>query len=206
MKKTFLNIFYFCFIVLTLTGMCFLGTQYHPREPLAMQTLETPFTTNQVSAHAKYLSPQESQRFLKKDLAHWGYQSIWITIQNDTEQSYLLAEDGLDLPHVSSGDVALRVTSSAIPRSIALKIAGFLFWPFIIPSVIDTILTAKAYFDMRSSFYAKSIKEIDEELLPYSTVHRIIFVSQNQSVDEFTLYLKEGSCKRYLPLSISLDS
>jgi len=184
--------------------MFFLGTQYQV-DQLPVKREEA-FTQNVVSVKAKVLSQKETQFYLKKDLHSHGYQPIWITIQNDTEKSYLLSEDGVDLPNSSSSQVAMRVSASSIPRSIALKVAGFFFWPFMIPSAIDGILTFHSHLNMRSSFYAKSIKEIDEEVLPHSIVHRVLFVGHDQKIDSFTVYLKESSGKKYLPLPITLNS
>jgi len=159
-----------------------------------------------VTIEAKVMSRAESNQTLGRALQKWEIIPVQVKIQNNTKESYSLSADGVDLPHVTSGDVAMSVTSSSIPRSIALKVAGFLFWPFIIPSMIDSIITFKSHVDMRSDFYARSIKAEGEDILPYSTVERVLFVPKGKWADEFTLQLHDLHSNKNTPFSITMNS
>lgn len=59
---------------------------------------------------------------------------------------------------------------------------------------------------MRSDYFAKSIKEEDELILPYSTVHRVIFVRSDQHQDSFTLYLQEEKGGAFHPFDLKVIS
>jgi hypothetical protein len=83
--------------------------------------------------------------------------------------------------------VALKVTKSAIPRGIAYKIASFFFWPFMIPSTIDSIRVLSHHSSLKRDLMAKSMKE--EIVAPYSTFHRVLFVPEKEFKENFKVTL-----------------
>lgn len=204
-KKTFK-----CLVCLTtFIGMIFLLSGYDKVRPTTapfVGSMVEPFKDKGVHIRAKAFTPQESKRYLNRNLQKWGYQPVQLTIQNNSGDTYFLSSEGVDLPTSGSSDVAMSVWRSTIPRSIALKVAGFLFWPFMIPSTIDSILTFKTHLELRGDLHAKSIKDEEELLLPYSTVHRVIFVPMEKFSDVFTLHLQEEKNQTSHPFPIKIDS
>ena len=147
------------------------------------------FAKEEVIVKAKAYTSDESKANLRRDLLDRGYQPIEVSIQNNSAKSYVFSADSISLRCADPKDVAFKVSSRAIPRAIAYKIASTLFWPFVIPSTIDSIKTLKAHQLMKQDFRAKSIKDYDELITPYSTISRILFVKEKDVQKEFTVSL-----------------
>ncbi len=152
-----------------------------------------PFTDEAEGLEVSYkaLDAEESKLYLNRDLIDRGYQPVHITIQNNSPNTYEIAPDGVSLPLALPKDVAMKVTKRAIPRAIGYKIASFFFWPLMIPSTIDSINTYKTHKSLKRAFAAKAIKE--EIILPYSTVHRILFVKAEDYNEQFSIALVNKS-------------
>ena len=136
---------------------------------------------------AKAYNSVESKQFLGSDLADGGLQPVQLTIQNNSANFYTLSPEAVTLPSVSYKTAASKVARKAIPRSIAFKVAGFFFWPFMIPGTIDSIVTMHANSVRKKDFSAKSIRQ--EHIVPYSTIHRILFVPMAQFQKYFSVSL-----------------
>jgi hypothetical protein len=144
----------------------------------------------------KALSPEESKTFLGKDLLERGYQPIQLTIQNNSSKAYIMASDRIELPTASASDVAAKVGKSSLGREIGYKIAGFLFWPLMIPGTIDSLKTLKNQSDLKRELNAKTVT--NEEITPYSTVTRVIFVPVEEYKSSFRVVLIDKSSQRPL--------
>ena len=131
----------------------------------------------------------ESKIYLDRDLISKGFQPIQLTIQNNTASSFLLGKDDVSLPLASVSSVAWSISKSSIPRSIAYKVLGFVFWPFMIPDTIDSVKTYATHRDLKRDYAAKSIKNNQEEILPFSTMHRIMFVEKEKYEENFSVTL-----------------
>src|SRR5579871_1178247 len=114
--------------------------QSHPLTPLTVELLPT-FALNQsqVKVAAKAMTPEDSQQNFGHDLISRGVQPLQLSIQNNTSNEYSLCPSSVDLPRVEASKIAFKVTKSAIPRGVAYKIASIFFWPFVVPSTIDSI-------------------------------------------------------------------
>lgn len=198
------NLIFFSLVILS---TIFFTREYHAYQPQTLPfvgSMLEPFSEEGIHISAKGYSARDSIVYLDRDLLYRGLQPLQVTIQNNTDRSYFLSNCGIDLPNVSPRAVAGNITQSAIPRSIALRIASFFFWPIIIPATIDSIITTKTYFNIKHDYYAKSIKDRPELIIPYSTVNRIIFVPADQMTDAFTLYLQEPKNGVYYPFCVEI--
>ena len=208
MKNQFNRLFKAIFCAVAIIGIFFLFSEYEayrPKTPPFLGSIAEPFKDKGVHIRAKAYTKKESKMYLSRNLLSRGYQPVQLTIQNNTAHGYLLSNHGVDIPNASAKQVAFRVTSSAIPRSIAFKVAGLIFWPFLIPGVIDSILTFKSHMHLQHDFYAKSIKDRGEILLPFSTVHRIIFIPRDEFSPDFTLYLEDTESRFMRPFAVSVE-
>lgn len=152
-----------------------------------------PFVEEQqgLSVFYKALTAEESRTYLSRDVIDRGYQAVHVTIQNNTANSFKVSPNNVSLPLAKPKDVAMQVTKSAIPRSVGYKVAGFLFWPFMIPGTIDSIKTYKNHQLLKKDFASKALKE--ETILPFSTIHRILFIAEEEYSPEFSLTLIDMS-------------
>ena len=177
---------------------------------LLLFALFTPWTTNKtahlptVSTHAgqttfleadtihivaKAYTSEESKKYLKKDLLKYGYQPIQLTIQNHSMEEISLSSGSVDLPQAKSSSVAKKIMASAVPRGVILRVASLFFWPVMIPSTIDSVITLKSYKIIKNDLESKLVKK--EVIAPYSIYNRIVFVPKSEFKDSFDINLIE---------------
>jgi hypothetical protein len=129
----------------------------------------------------------ESKRYLNHDLIDHGFQPVEISIQNNTDRTYFVHPDEMGMPVASEGQVSNKYLINSIPRSIAFKVLGFLFWPLMIPGTADTIRTYVKSREIQRDLFAKTIKE--EYVPPYSTLLRVAYVPRGNYNPDFTISL-----------------
>ncbi len=191
MKKSF---FYYASLSI-IAGLCLSWGSYHHY----IRDL-TSIAPNMISAfdpqhknvevHVRALSAETSKYLLGHNLPNKGIQPLHITIENNSAYEYQISPDYLDLEQIRPNQVAKKLQKSALPRSIAFKIMGFFFWPFMIPGTIDTIHTMHSYKSLKRDYAAKSLQD---ELVPmYSIVNRVVFIPKENLRDSFTITLIEA--------------
>lgn len=175
-------------IFLLTTG--FSKYQNHPLKSVTTDIMPS-FSLNdaKVMVYAKAMTPADSKRSFGHDLISRGVQPVQITVENNTSDEYSMCASSVDLPHIKASKVAFKVTKSTIPRSIGYKIAGFLFWPFMIPGTIDSIRAMSHHQKLKRDIIAKSMKE--EVVAPYSTYNRVLFVPEKDYQETFKVTLIE---------------
>jgi hypothetical protein len=164
--------------------------QSHPLAPVGAELLPN-FSLDHtyVTVVAKAMSSSESKQNFGHDLVSRGVQPLQLSIQNNTSNEYSLCPSSVDLPRIEPSKVAFKVTKGAIPRGIAYKIASFFFWPFMIPSTIDSIRVLSHHKHLKKDLMAKSMR--DEVVAPYSTFHRVLFVPKDAFKQTFKVTLIE---------------
>ncbi|MEI8329547.1 MAG: hypothetical protein WCG14_06085 [Chlamydiia bacterium] len=178
--------------VIALVGVCTPWTTSQLSNIPTVETLDAESTflrSNTIQVVAKAYTPEESTKFLNKNLLRKGYQPVQITIQNNSSQEYSLSSGSVGLPTASPSKVTMKLMQSAIPRGIAFRIASFFFWPFMVPSTIDSIITMKTYQSIKNDLQSKLVKK--EVIAPYSIYNRIVFVPIDQFKDSFDVSLIE---------------
>lgn len=209
MKKELKNTFKSIFCGFFILSVFFFITEYNayrPKPPQFVGSIAEPFKEEGIHIQAKAYDKHDSQAYLNRDLKGMGFQPVQVTIQNNTRNTYVLTTDGVEIPNATTSKISTYVTARGLPKSIALKVAGFIFWPFLIPGTIDTIMTIRSHVKMKADFHAKSIKEEGESIVPYSTVNRILFIPEDQYRDTFTLYLKDPKSGYFHPFPVKINS
>ncbi len=160
----------------------------HPLKAVTSELLPSfSLEETRVLVAAKAMTAADSKRNFGHDLISRGVQPLQLTIQNNTSNEYSLCPSSVDLPRIDASKVAFKVTKSAIPRAIGYKIAGFLFWPLIIPGTIDSIRVMAHHNKLKKDLMAKSMK--DEVVAPYSTFNRVLFVPEKEFQETFKVTL-----------------
>lgn len=204
MKKNFLPIGLIIFI--TAVVIC-LGKEHYAARPITsiLKSMLTVFDNRQknMQVSVKALSHRESEILLGHDLLNRGVQPLHITIHNNTPEEYSLCPSSVDLNSIDAKKVARKVLNTSIPRAIAFKIAGFFFWPFMIPGTIDSIRTMYSNNLLKKDLKAKSMKK---EVIPgYSIFNRILYVPQKDLRETFDVTLIELKSLKPVVLSVSLS-
>lgn len=177
----------------TLAGVFLLTTGFerhhlHPLKPVSTEMLPSfSLEESKVIVVTKAMTPDDSKRNFGHDLISRNVQPVQITIQNNTSNEYSLCPSSVDLPRINSGKVAFKVTKSTIPRAIGYKIASFFFWPFMIPSTIDSIRVMTHHQKIKKDMKAKSLKK--EVVAPYSVYNRVLFVPKDKFQESFKVTL-----------------
>jgi hypothetical protein len=194
--KRFLSlkkVFPVCLLALTSVFLLTTGwtrLQSHPLRPVTAELLPNfSLDHSQVMVVAKAMSPDESKQNFGHDLISRGVQPLQLSIQNNTSNEYSLCPSSVDLPRIEARKIAFKVTKATIPRGIAYQIASLFFWPFMIPSTIDSIRVLSHHQRLKKDLIAKSMK--DEIVAPYSTFHRVLFVPGEEFKETFKVTLIE---------------
>ena len=171
-----------------LFSMGFDHHRLHPLKPVESHMLPPlVIEESQVEIVASVMDGDQSKRVFGHDLPSRGVYPVEFSLQNNTGQTYSLCAGSVDLPRLEASSVAFKITNSTIPRSIAYKVAGFLFWPFMIPSTIDGIRVFAHHKKIKKDLRTKSMS--DGVLAPYSTLHRVVFVKESDFKSDFKVTL-----------------
>lgn len=174
-----------------IVGLCsFVGQTTLPfHEPLPRVIPKGDFFSEEekISISIKSLTAEESKKYLKADLLKSGYVPLSVSIENQSSDDYLIRPELISLPLVESSKIASVIKRSSLPASIGLKIAGFIFWPFSIPSTMHGIKTLQDHQKMKRDLSIKSVKE--ELIPPYTTMNRVFFVPSEKSQESFSVSL-----------------
>lgn len=190
MFKAIFKSLFFTICIISGIYFCIEYQSYHCT-PLPYPTsMVEPFQKKGVHITAKVYDAKDSQTYLDRNLKNIGIQPVQVTIQNNTEKSYFLSEESINISNRSSGSIATALTLKTVPRSIGIKVAALFFWPMIFPSTIDSIHTFKSHKKLAADYQAKSLKKEGEWIPPYATVHRIVFTAQNEDISQMTVALQ----------------
>ncbi len=140
-----------------------------------------------ISISVKPLSEAESEKYLKSDILNLGYKPVQITIENQSSDPYLINEESISLPTIDYQKIALMASNHSLPTSIGLKIAGFIFWPFAIPSTMHGVRSMQNYQRIKKDLLVKSVKE--EIIPPYTMMNRVFFVKDDEFKESFFVTL-----------------
>lgn len=135
---------------------------------------------NAVYLEAKKLTSEETTDYVHKGLISSGYQPVLLQIDNTGPFTYRLEKHQVDIPTENADAVSHEIGKSAIPRTVAFKILGFLFWPLAIPGTIDSVNTMNQQYILKRDLAAKTLKEEGELIPPYSSMSRILYVPQSE--------------------------
>jgi len=149
----------------------------------------------------KPLTGEESEKYLNSDVLDYGYTPLQISIENQSSDPYLINKESISLPLVEAKKIASASKKSSLPTAIGLKIAGFIFWPFSIPSTMHGIKTLQNEQKLTRDLTVKSVKE--EIIPPYTIMNRVFFVDTKKYQDSFsvTLINQETLESKIFPIS-----
>jgi len=166
--------------------------------------LHTDSSATSVKLTAKAYSSKESKRQLDSNIPKHGIIPIQITVENPTAKSYSISASGFNVAPRTASSVSTKVLLSAVPRSVALSAASLVFWPFMIPSAINSIITHHAHRSLQRDLKAKEVK--DEVVAPYSSLHRILFVKAEDLPENLHLTLIDLKTLKPLECSAPLET
>jgi len=143
---------------------------------------------DRVRVSIRVVSEEESKKYFSCDLMRMGYQPVRLVIENASDTPYFVSPRLFDISLIDAKQIAKKIGKRAIPRSIIWKIVGIFFWPAVIPSAIDSVLTYKSFHKMYSAIASRALRE---EVVPaYGIIHRVFFVQLGQLTEAFAFSLE----------------
>ncbi|NGX48088.1 MAG: hypothetical protein K1000chlam3_01477 [Chlamydiae bacterium] len=150
---------------------------------------------------AKAFSKADCKRYLDRDVMSKGYQPVQLFIQNNTEKSFSFALNRISLPHAGPEEVAEKVHTSTAGRAAGYGAGSLVFWPLLVPAVVESIKSSQANEALDNDFFTKSAK--DQVLQPYSYINTLIFVPSSGYTNSFTVSLIDLETNKPVILSAS---
>lgn len=167
---------FFYLKLVILAGSClFLGwsSHHHVRHLAPVLTAFDP-QEKTIDIHVKALSQEESKRVLGYNLLDKGVQPLQITVQNNTPYAYSIAPEAIGLECLDEKKIFNQMKKSMGLRGAGLKVLSVFFWPFIIPTTVDSLHRFQGNKALRKNFKGMAMKE---EMIPtYSTLNRLFFI------------------------------
>lgn len=140
---------------------------------------------------ARVYSAEESEHILKVDLIDKGYVPVEVTIQNQGDHKYAISMASTAQRSEKPKNVAWKFHKGSVARGMGWRIVSFFCWPLMIPSAIDSIVSYKKNKSLVKSLIAKGFKEIDEVVLPYSVVKRLLYIPQEAFYNTFSVSMED---------------
>ena len=117
------------------------------------------------------------------------YQPAYIVIDNRTLDTYEFKKRMLNKTTVPADVVADECEFNTAARATAYGVVGtFLFWPLLIPAVVDGVGSSHANDAMENDFLYKEIK--DERIPPNGLLSGVVFLEKMKDGEELTFRLR----------------
>ena len=128
------GVFFMVAVAAMLVSGC---AKYKPKQ---LDRLATTFSSTQeprIEFAHKVLSNAETKKYLDRDVIAKGYQPIHFTVANKTGKHLNFSQGGLSMECVPAEEIAPQVHTSTVLRVLGYGIPGLIFWPLLIPAVVD---------------------------------------------------------------------
>lgn len=140
-----------------------------------------------ISIVSKAFTRNDCNIFLDRDVIAEGYQPIQIYIQNDSDRNYIFSLNRITLPIASPEAVADTVHTSTVGRVAGYSVGALIFWPLVIPAIVDGIKSSNANTALDNDFAAKAAR--DQVIFSHSRFNAIFFVPVRVYQKFYTLTL-----------------
>lgn len=148
--------------------------------------------SEEVQIVARAFDRDDCSTYLDRDVVKKGYQPVQLFIQNNSDKNFLFSLNRISLPCARPEEVADKVHTSTVGRVVGYGAGALIFWPLVIPAIIDGIKSSDANDALDSDFVAKTAK--DQVIYAHSHVNTLIFVPVSSYQPTFNLsLLEEGS-------------
>lgn len=163
-----------------------------PLSSLSSEIIQQAPSETKVAVAAKAFNKSDCKKYLDRDVISEGYQPVQLYIQNQSDKNYVFSLSRISLPLARSEEVAEKVHTSTVGRAVGYGAGGLIFWPLLIPAVVDGMKSSDANDALDQDFSAKTAR--DQVILPHSHMNVVVFVPKDayQSTFKVTL-IEEGT-------------
>lgn len=149
---------------------------------------------------ARAFDKDDCYTYLDRDVTKKGYQPVQLFIQNNSDKNYLFSLNRISLPCARPDEVADKVHTSTVGRVVGYGAGALIFWPLVIPAIVDGIKSSEANTALDSDFQAKTAR--DQVIHAHSHVNTLIFVPVNSYQNTFDLTLLEQDSQEIKTLNV----
>lgn len=135
----------------------------------------------------KAYNEEDCERYLDRDVLSKGYVPIQLTIRNDSSDPMYLSPNNFSTPVSSPSEVANKVHTSTGGRVAAWGIGGLIFFPLLVPAVVDGFKSAHANQALDTDYAAKALKE--HTIQPHSVFNGVVFIPKQYATQEIEMFL-----------------
>jgi hypothetical protein len=195
--------FYYIIFLLLFGLVSFYGCASY--KPTALPDLQPEFATyseniENVTLACKALSTEECKTYFDRDIIAKGYQPVLMTIVNESNRSMLFSPEDVSIPVCSPQEVAEKCHTDTAGRATAYGIGALFLWPLVIPAIVDGVGSSEANTQLDRDFSEKNIQQL--VINPYSTHNGVIFFSNEEYQDSFTVKLVDKETRQQLEYSV----
>jgi len=166
----------------------------------AIQSVEN----SKVSVSWKKFDKEDCSTYLDRDVISEGYVPVQLTIRNNSEDPMYLSPSNFSTPLSSADEVASKVHTSTGGRIAAWGIGGLIFFPLLIPAVVDGCGSANANEALDIDYTAKVLKE--QTIQPHSLFNGVVFIPKehaDQKIEMFLVNLKNNQKVAFSEIPLS---
>ncbi len=150
---------------------------------------------------ARSFSEEECKQYLDRDVIDKGFQPVQLFFQNNTNKSYDFSARRISLPVAYPEEVARTVHTSTIGRVAGYGIGSLLFWPLVIPAIVDGIKSTYANEALDKDYRLKT--NYNHTIAPHSNLNTLIFVPIRDYRNSFMVKLIDLETKEPLLLQVN---
>ncbi len=151
---------------------------------------------------AKAFNKNDCKRYLDRDVIRQGYQPVQISIQNDSEQTYVFPLSSVSPSPARPDEVARTVHTSTIGRAVGYGAPALIIWPLIIPAVVDGMKSAEANNQLDMDYSAKAAK--DSLIFAHSQTNALVFIPKGNVTDTLKLTLIDQKSNQPLTFDVKI--
>lgn len=152
---------------------------YRPRpiEEVPFQSRAVTQADDDLTVTVAVPSRQEAKKIFGVGLYDKGIQPVWLRIENQARQPYILLLAGVDPYYYPPAEAAFASRFSTTGRLASYGILTIVFLPFIVPGVIELWSASSANARMEGDFAEKALRQTLLE--PGKSVSGFVFTSQD---------------------------
>lgn len=190
-------------VLLLLIAMTFAPgcASYNPKDlkPLSNDALATMcvplkstgrLCSDDVKVYASILSSARTKFYFDRDICAKGYVIVQFTIANNSDSALVLDNSSIGVQTTSFSDISKLVGTSTCGRASAYGVGALLFFPLIIPAVVDGVRSSEANQRLAADL---SMRCADICYIhPHSLKNHVIFVHRSAFRNEFEMTLVDN--------------
>ena len=135
----------------------------------------------------KAYDKEDCEKYLDRNVLSKGFIPLQLTIRNNTGDPMHLSPNNFSIPISSPGEVANKVHTSTGGRVAAWGVGGLVFFPLLVPAIVDGFKSAEANEALDADYMAKAMKE--QAIEPHSTFNGVVFIPKEYENQRIELHL-----------------